>query len=328
MRIDSSGNVGIGVTPESHYTGYVGLDVGDNAALISNDGGTNCTSLLHNSYLNSGATAWVYKNTDEASMYNQVDGKHEFKVAASGSADAAISWTTAMQINNSGNASIGTTSNEAKLDVRRGDNGNVISANNSISSGFNNDVLEISSSQDTSNHSYNLLEGRNGGGARINIADSGNVTNSNNSYGSLSDERVKQNITDASSQWEDIKALKVRKFKLKREGDSGAYQIGVIAQELESSGMSKLVEDRQPLSEDVALHADFGTIVTGTADNGATPIKNEEGNITGYEDVFTAGERIKEVKYSVLYMKSIKALQEAMDRIETLEAKVTALENA
>ena len=36
----------------------------------------------------------------------------------------------------------------------------------------------------------------------------------------------------------------------------------------------------------------------------------------------------KSVKYSILYMKAVKALQEAMDRIETLEAKVTALENA
>ena len=33
----------------------------------------------------------------------------------------------------------------------------------------------------------------------------------------------------------------------------------------------------------------------------------------------------KSVKYSILYMKAIKALQEAMTRIETLEAEVTAL---
>ena len=32
------------------------------------------------------------------------------------------------------------------------------------------------------------------------------------------------------------------------------------------------------------------------------------------------------LKYSVLYMKAIKALQEAQTRIETLEAKVSALE--
>ena len=37
---------------------------------------------------------------------------------------------------------------------------------------------------------------------------------------------------------------------------------------------------------------------------------------------------VKSVKYSVLYMKAIKALQEAMTRIETLEAKVKTLEDA
>ena len=38
------------------------------------------------------------------------------------------------------------------------------------------------------------------------------------------------------------------------------------------------------------------------------------------------GTTTKSVKYSILYMKAVKALQEAMARIETLEAKVTALE--
>ena len=36
--------------------------------------------------------------------------------------------------------------------------------------------------------------------------------------------------------------------------------------------------------------------------------------------------QVKGVKYSVLYMKAIKALQEAMTRIETLETKVKTLE--
>ena len=38
------------------------------------------------------------------------------------------------------------------------------------------------------------------------------------------------------------------------------------------------------------------------------------------------GEKVKSVKYSVLYMKAIKALQEAMERIEALETKVSDLE--
>ena len=39
-------------------------------------------------------------------------------------------------------------------------------------------------------------------------------------------------------------------------------------------------------------------------------------------------EKVKTVAYSVLYMKAIKALQEAMAKIETLETKVKALEEA
>ena len=37
--------------------------------------------------------------------------------------------------------------------------------------------------------------------------------------------------------------------------------------------------------------------------------------------------KVKAVMYSVLYMKAVKALQEAMTRIETLEAKVKTLES-
>ena len=45
----------------------------------------------------------------------------------------------------------------------------------------------------------------------------GDITNTNNSYGSISDEKLKENIADASSQWDDIKALKVRKFSFKTD---------------------------------------------------------------------------------------------------------------
>jgi hypothetical protein len=158
------------------------------------------------------------------------------------------------------------------------------------------------------------------------IQNNGDVKNANNSYGSSSDERIKQDITDANSQWDDIKALKVKNFKLKNDVESGT-KIGVIAQDLEAANMSGLVDESNPMKQNVADHSDFGTIVSGTADNGAEAIKDEDGNITGYEDIFTEGQQVKSVKYSVLYMKAIKCLQEAITKIETLESKVTALEN-
>jgi hypothetical protein len=43
-------------------------------------------------------------------------------------------------------------------------------------------------------------------------------------------------------------------------------------------------------------------------------------------DIKEIKENVKKVSYSVLYMKAVKALQEAMTRIETLEAKVAKLE--
>ncbi len=133
---------------------------------------------------------------------------------------------------------------------------------------------------------------------RCAIWSDGDIDNHDNSYGGTSDQKLKQQITDASSQWDDIKALQVRKFKfnddVETHGDSDEHwRLGVIAQEVETAGMSGLVSDR------VDKDADGNALETTT----------------------------KSVKYSVLYMKAVKALQEAMDRIETLEAKVTALEN-
>jgi hypothetical protein len=220
--------------------------------------------------------------------------------------------TGRMTIFGDGDTSIGTTSNEAKLHVEN--SSAVIDAGlyNVTSTSFSQNVLKLQCSRDTNNGSFGIIHARNGGGHVFNVADSGNVVNTNNSYGALSDERIKQDISDASSQWEDIKALKIRKYKLKklvnRDGaENTQYHLGVIAQELEASEMNGLIDESKPEKEDVALHFDFGSV-------------DDDGN-------FTVGQNVKSVKYSVLYMKSIKALQEAIERIEQLEAKVEALEN-
>ena len=238
-----------------------------------------------------------------------------------------------MRITSTGAVGIDSTTPDAKLDVRQAANDAIVGLFKSYGASFAEVVAKFWATRNSTNGTYTILQCNNGGGTVMDCIDSGNVRNTNNSYGALSDERIKQDIEDASSQWEDIKALKVRKFKLKKavnkDGvDDTPYHLGVIAQEVEDAGMSKLIEESKPEKEQVALSSDFGTLVTGTADNGAEAIKDDDGNITGYEDVFTAGQKVKAVKYSILYMKAIKALQESMERIEQLEAKVTALENA
>jgi len=126
----------------------------------------------------------------------------------------------------------------------------------------------------------------------FNVTSNGNVQNTNGSYTALSDAKLKENIVDANSQWDDLKAIQIRNWNFKAEtGHETHRQIGPIAQELEAVCPGLVFE---------------------------TPDRDEHGNETG--------EVTKGVNQSVLYMKAVKALQEAMERIEQLEAKVAALE--
>ena len=140
---------------------------------------------------------------------------------------------------------------------------------------------------------------------RMRLYSDGDLINHDNSYGAISDERIKQDIVDATSQWDDIKALKIRHYKKKDDvvtyKDKAQKELGVIAQELEASGMNGLVKPE-------VTYKDYDADVR----NGIV----KEGDVKDY----------KSVKYSILYMKAIKALQEAQTRIETLETKVAALE--
>ena len=143
----------------------------------------------------------------------------------------------------------------------------------------------------TASTGFNLLTGVSSSNVTtFQVLGNGNVQNTNNSYGAISDIKYKQDITDISSQWSDIKNIRLRKYRFKSE-PTEPLQIGVIAQELESTSPGLVME---------------------------TPDRDNNGELTG--------ETSKGVKYSILFLKAVGALQEAMERIEKLEAKITALE--
>lgn len=120
------------------------------------------------------------------------------------------------------------------------------------------------------------------------VLGNGNVVNTNNSYGAISDEKLKQDVADATSQWSDIKTIRLRKYRFKAH-PSAPLQLGVIAQEVEAVSPG---------------------LVTETAD------RDENGELTGTST--------KHVAYSVLHLKALGALQEAMRRIEDLERRLAA----
>ena len=169
-----------------------------------------------------------------------------------------------------------------------------------------------------------------GSSLRFIVYADGDVVNHDNSYGALSDERIKSEIVDANSQWDDIKALKMRNYKknedIAKYGDKAWEQIGVIAQELEAAGMDKCVKQEVLYTSEDQETKDY-LYTQKDKDQGLIPDGKDVGDVkiaktANVGDIKT----YKAVKYSVLYMKAIKALQEAMAKIETLETKVAALE--
>ena len=123
----------------------------------------------------------------------------------------------------------------------------------------------------------------------------GDILASNTSISSISDRRLKKEITSASSQWDDIKALNFVNYKWKKSTgmDDSIKYLGLVADEVESVSPGLIKIDAQS-KEDIEA---------------------------GVEDP-----EYKTVKYSIVWMKAVKALQEAMAKIETLEAKVEELE--
>ena len=114
LRIDSSGNMGLGVTPSAWS--IKALQVSSTS--LSSD--SNDAYLTANGFFDG---SWKYINTDFATQYYQVSGTHVWRYAASGTAGNAISFTTAMTIDSSGNVGIGATSPVGKLNVVGGTTG-------------------------------------------------------------------------------------------------------------------------------------------------------------------------------------------------------------
>jgi len=164
------------------------------------------------------------------------------------------------------------------------DNAVLISVSTNAS--YTGNGIQTDIARNTTNNSFYAFGYFNRGASayRFRIADSGNATNTNGSYGTISDIKNKENIVDATPKLEKIKELQVRNFNFK--GDD-LKQIGFVAQEFEQVFPSMIEE-----------HKD--TDVDG----------NDLGTTT------------KSIKTSVLVPILVKALQELTAKVEALEAQL------
>jgi len=144
------------------------------------------------------------------------------------------------------------------------------------------------------NNASVYISGYDTSATRFVVYSDGDVWNHDNSY-TGSDQTLKENIVDATSKLEDLKKLKVRNFNWKSEyfpNKSKKKQLGFIAQEVEEVFPSLVSEH---------------DIAPGKGEPDHTPVMKKA---------------IKQAWDPII----IKAMQELIEKVETLETKVAALE--
>jgi hypothetical protein len=105
MTISAAGNVGIGRTPDTVYSGSLQLAFGNGSQLATSTAGNPSLTITDNSYLNASGNH-VYKTTNPSTRLEQYNGTLTFSNAASGTAGATISYTERLRIDSSGHAII------------------------------------------------------------------------------------------------------------------------------------------------------------------------------------------------------------------------------
>jgi hypothetical protein len=134
ITIDSAEQVGFSVTPKTWYSSFVAVQVG-NAGAIAGRTQSNHMTVSANCYTSSSGD-FKYINTDYASHYTMYNGKHLFNTAPSGTADAVITWTPAMEIKNSGRVTIGSATEVGWLNVDSGTVNTIAEFKSSDDNGF------------------------------------------------------------------------------------------------------------------------------------------------------------------------------------------------
>jgi hypothetical protein len=288
MRITSGGNVllqsdrTIGLnTSDGSDTGYLGIAGG--GADGSNRGGT--------IYLSGN------ERVTDAGNVKIIAGDATSGTGQPGTIVFRTSSSDRMVITSGGSVGIGKTGSITGLDIyyastdvvnsRTGDGAN---SSRSLFTGW------YSASPTTS------------GTLSFNVTSNGNVTNTNNSYGSISDAKLKENITDASPKLEDLLKVKVRNYNLI---GSEIKQIGVIAQELEEV-FPAMVDESE----------DFEEVEVHQLDEEGNEVLNEEGEVVTTKERISKGTTTKSVKYSVFVPILIKAIQEQQEQINSLKNQI------
>jgi hypothetical protein len=287
MRLDTSGQLGIGVTNPGQPVSilsplsaqalgiwnrsldniYGGLYFktssggGDQSYILNERAGTNGASLLIGTKPDGGSPVERIRISNLGAFKASTNGVYAYPTLANHEFRSTIDTVDVVQINHAG-------TNGSQYGVF------------------------VGTANDQNNTTLYFLACYGGATQRATIRSNGGLANYQANDVNLSDINVKKDISPAADTWNCIKKWEIVNYRYKDQSDDSDLNLGVIAQQI-----------AQSCPEVITL---FQEAKEATEDKPAQK------------------ERLG-VKEQQMYWMAIKALQEAMERIETLEAEVAAL---
>jgi hypothetical protein len=237
LRIDSSGNVGVGVVPSAWGAGtsVIDLNAGGSAGALSSSG---TLSIANNAFFN--GTNWTYKNNAAALLYQLISGTHRWFTAGASTGTITDFATAKMTLDGSGRLLVGkTTSGFTTVGAEIRENGEVIQT-----IAASTDATFVSKVYSSTAAAYRFYVGL-----------GGTVFATNTTISSISDARLKENVQDLDVGLGAILALKPRKFDWKAgKGKDIKGDRGFIAQEFEQVFPNLIDEWADPAPEGEASY--------------------------------------------------------------------------
>ena len=289
MSIDTQGNVGIGITAPAEKLEVLG-NIELNSASTASSGDTD--KLVFGKHHTSGGGFYSMGEIRAWTANGYSGGLDIYTGRHTGSGNYGA--TFAMRITNEGDVGINVAAPVHRLEVKA-TKANYASSvlNVDTGSGPTNYGMHINLVNDPNDGTRYLWNGQSGNSTKAQIMSNGSYQSATNSYGSTSDEKLKENIKDASNKLDEVLQLKVRNFNYKADSDKQKL-IGMIAQEVETVFPALVFE-----SED-----------TETVDG----------------EIKSLGTKTKSLKYSVFVPILIKAIQEQQTIIDDLKSRIETLE--
>jgi hypothetical protein len=271
-------------------------NIGIGTATPINNGASNTTLTINGAGGNAGILNLQYNGTAGMIMYSDTSGTTQYEARSLYMRFGANNGEI-MRLTNTGNVYIKNTAEIAPGSVANSilqvtnpnnDGGWAMAIQSNATTNSYGRGIGIKFNTDFNNSSNEVIWFVGGSVNRFVVESDGGIRNFSANNANLSDERVKKDIVALESYWNKFKDIGIVKFKYKDQTHDD-YNIGVIAQQVES-------------------------------------IAPEFVNNDGWGETPEDSIPLKSIYETDLYHATIKVLQEAMTKIETLEAKVTALE--